>query len=947
MNLKQFLDWVVPSGHVYSAAKLPTQDGKGTYIHHRNFDEHAKLARHLTYLSSRHCRDTWFAVASFREGLVLGQDGKSRPSRKQNNVLAMRSLYIDMDVKEGGYISKHEAVGSLSAAVDAGSLPMPSIIVDSGNGIHAYWCFNENVGLDKWTPVAHGFRDAVLLAGLKIDPGITIDSARILRPPETSNWKDPANPKPVRVLGAYWPHTFESFTHYAAMAQPSLGGYQSVLDASGLPSVFATATDGELGDGGFTAARAEYQMQHIVAECEQMKTMLACGGAEIPEPAWKAMLLVAARCEDGVEYAHKLSEKHKTYSQRETDDKLLEQRVKLQAGTTGPSACATFDRERPGVCMFCPHKGRIKSPIVLGRGANEIPVGFLQKTTGVYTMVHDPESDETTEVLVCNEIISDIYVMSDEEEGTIIGGNWTRGMNRGRFHFPIHRLSVPPSRAHGVVNQSGMILRTQQVKHFQNLMFSWTEQLITRREATAPAIAIGWTDDKTGFNYLDEQIMRAGAKKIPFIAKGLRENYSVKGSRKAWDTAVQHMLQAPIELQAIIALSFAAPLAAFSALDGFLFSFRSAGSGVGKSTAMRMAASMWGDPMTTVFSMSDTPKYILRKLGMTPHLPAFWDEVRIINEAKDFQNLTKLIFELAQGQEMRRLKSDTSFQHAGNWRTLFAVATNESLLDLATGSVATPEPVLARLLEVEVPPSVKANTVGGQAIRDLINNYGFVGREYIRTLLPLAPNVKMALEHLTQRYQSLVTDAGGYRYWATASALMMLGAKLAKSGGFYAFDLMALEQMLIRTMTDQVDVREEQVGIKSDDEAALRAWMLENQARWMVTQTVPGRGRPTNIEPLSHPDQRLGGMLFHISLDQGIARLKMTHYLQWCHETRRAPFVLMRGLERISRRGRMSLGGGTSYSEAGVWCLEINLQALGMMEAVEKHLEHKAGSLFR
>lgn len=939
MQLKQFLDWTIPVGHNYSATKLERTDGGGTYISHKAFTSHNELARYVRMLSVRHARDTWFALAGFKEGLVLGQDGKSRPVRKQTNVLAMRSLYVDMDVKEGGYVSKTEALSDLSAAIDAGAVPHPSIIVDSGNGIHVYWCFDEDVPIADWVPVAHGFRDAVAAAGIRFDQGITIDSARILRPPETHNHKDPASPKEVRVLASYAQHPFEGFQHYATATRSSHAGHQSVLSASGLASEFSGAADGDLGDAG--AFRGEYHMEHMVPECSQLASMLAVAGEGVPEPAWKDMLLLAARCEDGEEWAHRLSSGHADYREADTTAKFLEQKAKLLGGTTGPTTCDTLNRSRPGICQTCPHKDRVKSPIVLGRPAAAVPMGFMQRPNGIYVTVADPETDQTSEVLVCNEILSDVYVLSDETEGTIIGGNWRRNRNSGRFHFPIHKISAPASRTHGIINQSGLIIRDKQVKNFQNLMFSWTEQLITRRENAAPVLAIGWNDTKTGFNYLDEQITRDGVKPIPFIAQGLRKGYGAVGTKDAWTLAVTHMLQAPIELQAIIAMSFAAPLAAFSSLDGFLFSFRSQDSGVGKSTALKMAAAIWGDPVATVFNMADTPKYILRKLGMTPNLPAFWDEVRIVNENRDFKDITKLIFELAQGQEMRRLRSDTSFQTAGQWRTLFAVATNESLLDLASGSVSTPEPVLARMLEIEVPPVVRANSPGGAAIRDLLSNYGLIGRAYIRTLMPLAPQLKAALASLTERYQSIISDGGGYRYWATATALMMLGAKLAKDGGFYPFDLQALETLLVDTMLEQASVRTEQVGIKSDDESTFRTWMLEQQPRWMVTQLSPTKGRPGNIEPLAHPDPRLGGMLFHIILDRGIARVKMTGYTEWCYDTRRPPHVFMRGLERVATRKRMAIGAGTAYSEQSVWCIEVDLEKLGMMDAVRNFLSQR------
>lgn len=71
--------------------------------------------------------------------------------------------------------------------------PKPSIVVDSGNGYHAYWLLAQNVS----------FPDARLaMKGLAQELGAdkTYDAARILRVPGTRNWKSPMEAKYVRLI---------------------------------------------------------------------------------------------------------------------------------------------------------------------------------------------------------------------------------------------------------------------------------------------------------------------------------------------------------------------------------------------------------------------------------------------------------------------------------------------------------------------------------------------------------------------------------------------------------------------------------------------------------------------------------------------------------------------------------------------------------------------------
>lgn len=69
----------------------------------------------------------------------------------------------------------------------------PSAIVDSGHGYHCYWKLEAPVE----------FKDAeYVMRGIAkwLNGDATYDQARILRVPGTTNWKDPENPVPVRLL---------------------------------------------------------------------------------------------------------------------------------------------------------------------------------------------------------------------------------------------------------------------------------------------------------------------------------------------------------------------------------------------------------------------------------------------------------------------------------------------------------------------------------------------------------------------------------------------------------------------------------------------------------------------------------------------------------------------------------------------------------------------------
>ena len=125
-----------------------------------------------------------------------------KPVRSQANAVALKSLYLDIDVKPSGngYASMGEAVAALRDFLGAANLPKASCIVKSGGGLHVYLTFAHSLRVEQWKPLAFALVEATKRHGLKCDVAVTTDSARILRVAGTWNRKtDP--PRPVTLVG--------------------------------------------------------------------------------------------------------------------------------------------------------------------------------------------------------------------------------------------------------------------------------------------------------------------------------------------------------------------------------------------------------------------------------------------------------------------------------------------------------------------------------------------------------------------------------------------------------------------------------------------------------------------------------------------------------------------------------------------------------------------------
>jgi hypothetical protein len=131
--------------------------------------------------------------------------------RNQQNALALKSLFVDIDVKDKGYGSEKEAVAALIAFKNKVGLPVPSTLVKSGGGIHVYWTCDRALTLQEWQPLARALVNAASDFGLKFDAGCTIDSARVLRVPGTWNRKyNPPLPVELVTNGKHPEYTCET-----------------------------------------------------------------------------------------------------------------------------------------------------------------------------------------------------------------------------------------------------------------------------------------------------------------------------------------------------------------------------------------------------------------------------------------------------------------------------------------------------------------------------------------------------------------------------------------------------------------------------------------------------------------------------------------------------------------------------------------------------------------
>jgi hypothetical protein len=289
--------------------------------------------------------------------------------RDRDNAIALQAVWMDIDVDPADdkkYSTVAEAIVSLFWFCDQLGIPRPSFIVASGGGVHAYWLSRRALAVNEWQLFANALKAVAKNSKLKLDAGVTGDAARVLRVPDTNNWKYGA-PRPVYLLPKYCTGIQHDF---AAVFEKILG--ENTIP-SGRPKIAEAFKNFELKNLGEGIVIDEIPLQPfepIKAECGWLRTAYETGGKQYEQPQWNLKILCATFMENGRELAHLLSNKHPNYTVAETDEKFdIKLRERQNNPKLGWPSCKTIrDAQpsgQPSVCDQCQHFSKGKSPLHL------------------------------------------------------------------------------------------------------------------------------------------------------------------------------------------------------------------------------------------------------------------------------------------------------------------------------------------------------------------------------------------------------------------------------------------------------------------------------------------------------------------------------------------------------------------------------------------------------
>lgn len=898
-----FLERILPAQGKYCLAAF-YKNKKGVY--HTWYDSIQELALQMEHKDAS-AEAVYHACASY------GDEKNKKGSRLRGklNVRYLRALYCEIDVRaDKGYKTKDEALEAVASFVKTSKFPWPTI-VDSGGGFHLYWPLTEDIERATWQVYADGLKTYCEKLGLKIDGGIGIDSARILRSPGTMNRK--------------YPNTIVDLLH---LSEPS-----DIKAFSILRLQHHKPTD---------KAKPVYKNEPVdpelvVAKCNQLRILRDNPEKQSGE-TWVATARILAQCTGGEKLFHEWSAKDTRYNKDEADKKWGESVLFNNAVT-----CQRFESINPDGCAGCPLRGKIKTPVHLGRAqqfrlpeevstvltATELPRGYKFDAFGKLMYVTEKQGADGAVEEKITYLTEFPLIVEDqsfnEKSGTGLSITLSQWKPHDGWQVSCIKACEMYKNCEATLCDKGIFVEDiPSIKRYINKCLAL---LSSQRKTSMSYETFGWKDDGACLYGNKLYSYENGALKTQLVAvtgtaSTLANHMQAGGSKKRGSlkdqcAAIQRLAPQGHEWQFNTVLaSCAAPLMhwCLKGEGGIIWSTFDREGGKGKTLATIAATTVWGDYEALSTNQSATPKSRINILGSVRHFGYSFDERSQLDPeiAKDFlQTFTG-------GREGTALKSDRGLNdHNHNWCTVLLTSANHSLLS-SIENVAGSQAMADRVFEVQataLPLNKKQFKEDfGLAFK---NNCGHLGDFLVRTYVTLhgmdmlVPMLDQAEEWLRENY-----DFGPQqRYRLALLKCMIVAGTILNEMEMLSFSVAGKIDYLLNgsNLTGEVDRRINMIDI-------MNQFLNESLPN---TLFVTEHNKMTTIEKI--PTKELA-----VRTDKRVIMIGKKYLGWWLRDKDVSTRDFVAELKAqgivISEHTRSTLGKGTAFNTGQCWCLTIRAE---------------------
>jgi len=942
MDTLQFLKRVLPSEGVYVTTVIT--DGVARQGFFTEIEELAKAVLKSDELGS----DAYYSVSSYQ----------TKKNRKQENVHLTKLVAMDIDCgKNKPYPTWKEGLVALGKFIQDLNMPAP-MIVQSGNGIHVYWSLTEALRPAEWKPLAEAVKACALGNGLHIDPVVTSDMVRILRPVGTHNHKD-KTPKEVKLL----------------LDAPDVDAdtlRNAVMSYMAHPVIHPPHTTGsKLLEN--LAVKSEFPLsnaQTVKSKCQQLQFIVdnRADKTKVSEIMWYRAMGVAAFCHNAEEVAIQWSEGHPDFDPQAAVRKMEQWR----SAATGPTTCDKFEEANPNGCKGCKFKDKIGSPIRLGVQYQEAEISQDVLDQTAYEVELPKPFKRTDSGIKCTIDDTDIDVCPFDLYPVGYGKDESLGYEVVRYHWKRPHIGWQPltmrqayltdgSREFaGAVADQGIVLNSKkQTEYFQIMLRSYMDKLRQQRTMTNLYSTMGWKNNYTEWVMGDTILRRekngsVQEQQIVLSSSSQRlghDLYGTMGTLEEWHEFTTLALKAdmPAHMLALI-VSLSSPFYAFTGLKSTVVSLYGP-TGCGKTLAQLWAQSIWGDPTKLHFAAKYTQNALFSRFALYAHMPLTVDETTLM----DVKDVGDFLYWVTQGRDKARLTRTSEERESKEWAAPSIISTNKSMGSKLVASGLETTAQMARLLEVNL-DSHRLFQDGSSAGREIYNfvatHYGVAGRTFLNKLLELGPDTIKAMiddSYATFNKRYSVKFSGDERFWEQAIVLADLAGRLGYEWGILSFK----PKHAIEWVLTQIGAMRKNVADYQIDAFDMMSEFLNDNAGAALTVMHTGDTKPTpDMQRIPRGEVRVRFDIYRTDsmakFDRGTVMVDRTFFRKWLSKRGYDYKTFMeeinsQNVNATPKSGKASLGKDTPVKLPQCYTLGVNLnhpRLQGILEDADEVAEN-------
>lgn len=247
-----------------------------------------------------------------------------------------------------------------------------------------------------------------------------------------------------------------------------------------------------------------------------------------------------------------------------------------------------------------------------------------------------------------------------------------------------------------------------------------------------------------------------------------------RGSFEKWRQMAAEVRAMSVTAKIVLAASFASPLLQPLGCLPFFVHLWGVDSGTGKTVALMVAASVWGDPAvgSYVKTFDGTAVGMEKTAAFLNNLPLCLDELQLAKDAKGKTNFD--VYRLAQGVGRTRGNRSGGVDRTPTWQNCILSTGESPLTGQASGAGA-----VNRVIDIECKANSVVITDGMRVSGAVKRNFGHAGKAFVEKLYAAGDDVPQEIHN---RYQVLFKTLAAQdttEKQAMAAAAIVLGDELA------------------------------------------------------------------------------------------------------------------------------------------------------------------------